>query len=148
MLLQSHNGKIRVFPATPESWSGKFAHLRATGAFLVSSEKNEDVRYITILSEAGQTCRIRNPWPNDENIIVHDLTNDTLFSVEGQQDIEFKTTKNNLYRIVPSKFVDKKPDSVISGKRRDCPRTYHGPQYLTYDPKQKQRCVSLGFGLL
>lgn len=40
MLLQSHTGIVRVFPAIPAAWSDvSFDNLRAMGAFLVSAEK-------------------------------------------------------------------------------------------------------------
>lgn len=40
MLLQSHTGVIRVFPAVPVAWQDvSFDKLRAMGAFLVSAEK-------------------------------------------------------------------------------------------------------------
>lgn len=64
MLMQSHEGIIRVFPVWPRSKDAKFARLRAKYAFLVSSElKNGKVQYVTILSEKGRDCKVQNPWP-------------------------------------------------------------------------------------
>ena len=40
MLLQSHTGMIRVFPAVPAAWKdAAFSSLRAQGAFLVSARR-------------------------------------------------------------------------------------------------------------
>jgi len=40
MLLQSHNRKIRIFPAMPDTWpDAAFENLRAEGAFLVSARR-------------------------------------------------------------------------------------------------------------
>lgn len=55
MLLQSHMGIIRVFPAVPDSWQDvSFRDLRAQGTFLVSAEKRDGrVVSVEIRSEKG-----------------------------------------------------------------------------------------------
>ena len=64
MLLQSHRGRIEVFPALPDSWKDvEFRSLRAQGAFLVSARKQRgEVRRISIASERGGVCRVLSPW--------------------------------------------------------------------------------------
>lgn len=64
MLLQSHTGVIRVFPAIPESWqNASFRDMRAMGAFLVSANyKNGKVVNITVRSEKGSKMKIFNPF--------------------------------------------------------------------------------------
>ncbi len=65
MLLQSYSGKIRLFPDWPAGMGAKFGDLRADGGFLVSSAiDNGSVQYVRILSEAGKTANLVNPWPN------------------------------------------------------------------------------------
>jgi hypothetical protein len=66
MLLQSHNGVIRVFPAVPVDWeSASFRHLRTQGAFLVSAEiHNHKPDAITVLAEAGGTLKLQLPPGN------------------------------------------------------------------------------------
>lgn len=66
MLLQSHTGIIRVFPAIPESWNeASFQDLRAMGAFLVSADyKNGKVHKVTVRSERGGKLKIQNPFTN------------------------------------------------------------------------------------
>lgn len=63
MLLQSHTGIIRVFPAIPASWQDvSFDGLRAMGAFLVSAEmKKGRIRQIRIVPEQGGTLRLATP---------------------------------------------------------------------------------------
>lgn len=64
MLLQSHNGLLRVFPAIPTrtTFSGAFT-LLAQGGFLVSSEIREGtVRYVAIKSQYGGAVTLANPW--------------------------------------------------------------------------------------
>jgi len=70
MLLQSNEGKIRVFPAVPQKWPAAF-RLRARGAFMVSSEKLEDgtITGILVESEKGATCQLFNPWPGKKIVI-------------------------------------------------------------------------------
>ena len=63
MLMQSHEGVLRLFPVWPENIDAKFENLRAYGAFLVSStKKNGNVEFVTILSEKGKKCSVENPW--------------------------------------------------------------------------------------
>lgn len=64
MLLQSHTGVIKVFPALPTSWKeASFRNLRAMGAFLVSaSYVNGEVVSITVTSEKGGRMRLYNPF--------------------------------------------------------------------------------------
>lgn len=63
MLLQSHTGIIRVFPAIPESWrNASFRNMRAEGAFLVSADyENGNVKRIKILSERGGLMKVYHP---------------------------------------------------------------------------------------
>ena len=73
MLLQSHMGIIRVFPAVPDSWQDvSFRNLRAQGTFLVSAEKRDGrVVSVEIRSEKGgelQLCFSLSP-PLDGRIV-------------------------------------------------------------------------------
>ncbi len=64
MLLQSHTGVIRVFPALPSKWEcASFHDLRAMGAFLVSaSYENHAVKSVEITAEKGGLMRFANPF--------------------------------------------------------------------------------------
>ena len=63
MLLQSHTGTIRVFPAIPEDWKDvSFSNLRAMGAFLVSAERRDgEVTRLGIYSEKGGRLSVLSP---------------------------------------------------------------------------------------
>ena len=63
MLLQSHSGVIRVFPAIPSHWKEvSFRKLRARGAFLVSAEmRGGEVAFIEVYSEQGGTLKLLSP---------------------------------------------------------------------------------------
>jgi alpha-L-fucosidase 2 len=60
MLMQSHDGFIKLFPALPDEWSeGEFKGLCARGAFVLDfAWKNKMVTQLKILSKAGEVCRI------------------------------------------------------------------------------------------
>ena len=64
MLLQSHAGAIRVFPAVPKGWKVvSFTNLRAEGAFLVSASMVDGrVHEVRIVSEKGGRVRIAKPF--------------------------------------------------------------------------------------
>ena len=71
MLLQSHQGVIRLFPDWPEGKDARFDKLRAYGAFLVSAEmKSGQIQGVRIVSERGQACTVRNPWPGKKVQLV------------------------------------------------------------------------------
>jgi alpha-L-fucosidase 2 len=68
MLLQSHTGTVRIFPAIPDDWKEvSFSKLRAEGAFLISAvmEKGE-VKNVDICSEKGGEIKIHNPFKNEK----------------------------------------------------------------------------------
>jgi len=68
MLIQSHNGPIRIFPTIPALWENvSFQNLRAQGAFLVSAERiNKRVVRVTVHSETGGSLKIYNPFETEE----------------------------------------------------------------------------------
>jgi alpha-L-fucosidase 2 len=60
MLIQSWNGKIRIFPAIPDEWKDVcMANMRTEGAFLISaSRENGITRFVHVKSLAGSPCRL------------------------------------------------------------------------------------------
>ena len=57
---------LHLFPAWPAEWDATFT-LRARGAFIVTaSQKNGKIESVEILSDAGATCRLKNPWGEAE----------------------------------------------------------------------------------
>jgi len=64
MLLQSFQGKVRVFANWPAATNARFGDLRAFGAFLVSSDvRAGEVQYVRVVSERGLPLTLVNPWP-------------------------------------------------------------------------------------
>jgi len=66
MLLQSHTGVVKIFPAIPNDWKdAKFDKLRAQGAFLISAKKVKDtVTEVVVYSEKGGQLVLENPFNN------------------------------------------------------------------------------------
>lgn len=64
LLIQSHNGVLRVFPAIPTSWDDvSFTTLRAEGALLVSAERRSGrTRSVTITCEKDGTVKLADPF--------------------------------------------------------------------------------------
>jgi hypothetical protein len=99
MLLQSHQGVLRLFPVWPRDMDARFGNLRAYGAFLVSSELSKgEVKSLVIESEKGKSCTLQNPWRGKEMILYRNgraaetLTGDT---------VTFKTTAGERIAVVP-----------------------------------------------
>ena len=67
MLLQSHTGIVRIFPAIPESWKDVSFHtLRTEGAFLVSAtRKGGACVQVIITAEKGGTLRLADPFAEE-----------------------------------------------------------------------------------
>lgn len=65
MLLQSHTGTVRIFPAIPASWQdASFRQLRAQGAFLISATLEQGkVTTVEIDPTMGGTIRLADPFP-------------------------------------------------------------------------------------
>ncbi len=68
MLIQSHTGIVKLFPAIPGEWKeARFDHLRTYGAFLVSATmKNGLVESIEIKSERGGEILLDNPFKTSD----------------------------------------------------------------------------------
>ena len=63
MVLQSFQGVILLFPCWDENINCQYHHLRADGAFLVSSSMiNAEIGRTTIFSEKGGKLKIKNPF--------------------------------------------------------------------------------------
>ncbi|MCG8306792.1 MAG: hypothetical protein MI975_05320 [Cytophagales bacterium] len=68
MLIQSHTGVIRLFPAIPSDWKNvKFNNLRTYGASLVSAEMKEgEVSEVNITSGSDGELRLSNPFADEK----------------------------------------------------------------------------------
>jgi alpha-L-fucosidase 2 len=97
MLMQSHDGYIKLLPALPDEWSdGQFKGVCARGAFeLDFSWKNKAVTQLKIVSKAGEICRIEY----QPGIKVNGNGRNIGFKKLPGNIIEFKTSKGNTYQV-------------------------------------------------
>ena len=93
MLIQSHTGIVRLFPAIPEEWKDvRFTTLRTEGAFLVSAiMENGDVTTIDIHSEKGGELKLYNPFKNSRfQMFCAYKLNDSILTIQtkpGTKDL-------------------------------------------------------------
>jgi hypothetical protein len=98
VLLQSHNGLIRVLPAVAGTWSGVF-RLRAEGGFLVAADfARGEARLVEVESLLGRKCGIENPW--DEACVVHSA--DRIVVRSKDRVVEFETVPGRVYVLTPA----------------------------------------------
>lgn len=132
MLMQSHEGKIRVFPATPEDWESSFTLLARNG-FLVSATKEKQgyIRGVDIQSLSGKICHIQNPW-GQQKIFVTSEGHPVNYRQNTEGVISFPTIKGRTYilrvfstldlsPIIYTKSINKRPkhfSEATLGKER------------------------------
>lgn len=99
MMLQSVEDIIHLFPCWP-CQAASFKRLRAKGAFLISADTDGDtVKNLTLHSEQGNTCHLRNPWPGHA---LHVTENGKQLPVVTNGEIcTFPTAPGKTYRICP-----------------------------------------------
>ncbi|MCA1218970.1 glycosyl hydrolase family 95 catalytic domain-containing protein [Streptomyces sp. 8L] len=97
-LLQSYNGKIRVFPAIPSdpSFTGKFT-LQASGGFTVSSEREAgETKYVGIRSLYGNTTTVVNPW-GTQQVQVRRLSDNAIVQTTSASEFTLSTAAGTGY---------------------------------------------------
>jgi hypothetical protein len=129
MLLQSHEGKIRLFPATPGDWPAAFT-LHAEGSFIVSALRQEDgaVSSVGIRSLAGNECRLVSPWPGQKPAIweVSGSSKRVRYKETGDGVIVFKTMKGGKYLLGQAGFKGVLEDRpLFEGERNTEPKHFH-----------------------
>lgn len=97
MLFQSQDGYIKLLPALPDEWSnGELKGACTRGAFELNfSWENKKVKKLSILSKAGEICRIEKSTPTK---IKMDGRTISFKKIPGGI-IEFKTTRGGVYFI-------------------------------------------------
>jgi alpha-L-fucosidase 2 len=97
MLMQSHDGFIKLLPALPDEWqTGAFKGVCARGGFeLDYSWQNKQVTQLKITSKAGEICRLEGK----SNMRISSNGQSVAFNKLADGVIEFKTVKGGIYVI-------------------------------------------------
>jgi alpha-L-fucosidase 2 len=97
MLMQSHDGFIKLLPALPDEWSeGAFKGICARGGFQLDfTWKYKKVTQLKILSKSGEPCRIESR----PGLKISSNGIKLKFKKLPGGLIEFKTLKNAVYLI-------------------------------------------------
>lgn len=99
MLMQSHEGIVRVFPCWDKEMNAAFRDLRADGAFLISSEINcGKIISLSIKSLAGRLCRVQ--IPDGQPISVSQSNGKKVKFKKTDNYIEFKTQPEITYVLI------------------------------------------------
>ena len=98
MLMQSHDGIIRLFPCWDKKMYASFENLRADGAFLVSAEnKDGKLTSAEIKSLKGRTCRVEC---SDIKRIVRKSDGVEIAYKRVGDTVAFETEIDEIYTIV------------------------------------------------
>lgn len=99
MLMQSHDGHIRLLPALPKEWSsGEFKGVCARGGFeLDFAWSDGKVTRVHVLSKAGEVCRLQVGWP--VSVRCEGKSVEARLLADGV--VEFSTEKGKSYQIEP-----------------------------------------------
>ncbi|MBN1346733.1 MAG: glycoside hydrolase N-terminal domain-containing protein [Phycisphaerae bacterium] len=127
MLIQSHGGKIRLFPSMPDRWhDAYFAELRAEGAFVVTSKKaGGNVMFAIIRSEAGLPCELVNPFGGAAEVVRADREGSAA-KVEGDI-LRFDTEAGGSYLVYPAgKRPEGKDIEPVRFERTAVDRHFYG----------------------
>ena len=97
MLMQSHDGFIKLLPALPDEWrDGEFRGVCARGAFeLDYTWKDKKIIRLRILSKAGEVCRLESR----PNLKISNQGKSIKFLKQPDGIIEFKTQKGFSYDV-------------------------------------------------
>jgi hypothetical protein len=124
MLLQSHDGVIRVFPALPPEWREASFQLRAVGAFLVSGEmRGGEVQPVLVESLTGGACRLVNPWGTGD-VSIRELPDGTPVPARGGV-IDFDTRPRGRYLIFRP-GAETMPRAAAAGGPNAAPKEWRG----------------------
>ena len=100
MLIQSHEGFIKVLPALPEQWdTGYYKGLTARGGFEVDvAWEDGNATEIVITSNAGEPCSLHH-FRASNATVTDSKGNPVNFTVDNADQITFATTEGETYTI-------------------------------------------------
>jgi hypothetical protein len=121
MLLQSHDGIIRVFPAIPAEWRQAAFRLCAVGAFIVTGEmRGGEIQPYLIESLAGSKCDTELPW---ENATVKNAGTGKIVT-QGSGRVSFATVAGSRYLVFRTGGPETPPQSSATPAPNRAPKQW------------------------
>jgi hypothetical protein len=102
MLMQSHDGVIRIFPNWDRTVDAQFKRLRAVGAFLVDAKytaSQQVVDSVRIFSEKGNTCVVQSPFEGSCITVTRSDNQRPVATVHDEEEFTFDTIAGVAYDI-------------------------------------------------
>ena len=106
MLMQSHDGVIRIFPNWDKTKNAQFKRLRAVGAFLVEARyraSGKIVDSVRIFSEKGNTCVVQSPFEGAGITVTRVDNQQVIATVQNEEEFTFDTIAGATYLITHAK---------------------------------------------
>jgi len=126
VLLQSHDGLIRVAPAAVKEQTARFT-LHAQNGLVVSAEIVAGrPAWVAVGSKLGKPCRVANPW---RRAVVYENGRKLLECKKKQ--IEFATVTGKQYLLVPDEAVAREWQTVPARPKPNAQVKTHASQYAT-----------------
>lgn len=116
MLLQSHDGVIRLFPNWDDQTDAEFTRLRAVGAFLVTarfSALDGAIGGVQIFSEKGTTCTVQSPFEGSPITVTRTDSQEAIATIEADGEFTFKTDAGVTYNITRGESAAPNPGSPV-----------------------------------
>jgi hypothetical protein len=129
MLLQSHDGVLRIFPNWDRTKDAEFKRLRAVGAFLVEARYQASGRVVDrvrILSERGNPCVLQSPFDGACLAVTRVDTRQRIPVIQDEDEFRFQTAAGVAYEI----------------ERADCPSHAAGAPVITAHPGEATLALS------
>ena len=99
MFLQSHQQNIHLFPNWPMDQDASFGNLNACGGFLIGSAvKQGKIPYVQVVSQAGEECRMVNPWQGEA--VSLQSSGEKPLTLKGEL-LKFPTQKGQTCLLLP-----------------------------------------------
>lgn len=93
---------LKLFNRWPKDWDAAFSLLTRGGFILSSSQQKGKIEFVQIESQAGQNCRLQNPWGNAQVSIYR---NSKKAEILAGELLSFPTTKEETIIIVPENSI-------------------------------------------
>ena len=116
MLLQSHDGVLRIFPNWDRSLDAEFKRLRAVGAFLAEARYRAGPRVVDrvrILSERGNPCVLQSPFDGAGITVRRAHDRGRVQVVQDEDEFTFPTAPGVTYEITPARPAPPNPGAPV-----------------------------------